>query len=154
MNQRPWYQDGGTVLAVVVVTLMLGLSIHARHQKAQQEALPEVVPKVTGQLSRTFLGPPTLELTVWHQYAAALQNVVLVVNLNEDPALDDKQWDKREHSFESWPPNKEQAVKFTFPLKRYDPKQPIRVEYMLVGKTIKPHVSSGDWLGEGWKPPE
>ncbi len=154
MRERYWYQDGGTVLGIVFVAVVIGFFGYASHERAQHEALPDVVPKITGHLSQPLFGSPTLEITVWHQHTAALRNVVLFVNVNEDPDHDEKQWDKREHSFETWQPNKDQAVKFTFPLRRFDPQKEIRVGFVLAGKTIKPYFGSGDWIGKGWKSEE
>ena len=152
MSERYWYQDGSTVFWIAVVAGIIGLFGYGSYQNAQLDALPFVVPKVTGRLNQPLFGDPSLEITVWHQYPATLRNVLLFVNVNEDPARAEKHWEKREHSFETWQPNEDHAVKFAFPLKRYDPNQEIRVGFGLLGKTIKPYITHSDWLGEGWKP--
>lgn len=151
MSERYWYQDGWTVFEVVVVVSLVVLWGCGMYYKSRQDALPYITSRVTGRIDQPLLGSPTLEITVWHQYPATLRNVVLFVNVNEDPAGNDKYWDKREHSFEVWPHNEDHAVKFKFPLKRYDPKQEIHVKFSLHGTTIKPYGSRADWVGTGWK---
>lgn len=151
MTQRYWYQDGWVVFGIVFVTGFLALSFYNQREKAKQDALPEVVPKLAGSLSQPLFGPPTLKITVWHQYPAALRNVVLYVKVNEEPAQGEAHWDKREHSFESWSPNQDQAVSFDYPLRQYDPNQEIHVAVVLMGKSIKPYGGSAKWLGTGWK---
>lgn len=146
MSERYWYQNGWTVFSIVCVAGFFGFSAYYNYEKAQRDALPQVVPRVTGKLNQPLLGDSSLEITVWHQHPATLRNVVLLVSLNEDPLRDEKQWDRREHSFEAWQPNQENAFTFSFPLKRYDPKQEIYVGYGLIGKTIKPFISGGEWL--------
>jgi hypothetical protein len=151
MSERYWYQDGSTVVWSIVVAGFLVFMGYGMYQKAQQEALPYIVPKLSGEFHQPLVGGPTLEITVWHQYPATLQNVVLVVNANEDPAGNEAYQDQREHSFVSWQPNQDHAVKFKFLLKRYDPKQAIHFKFSLRGTTIKPYNSRADWVSTGWK---
>ena len=151
MSERHWYQDGWVVFCIVAVVGFLGLSIYGQHRQAELDARPEVIPKLSGRLSQPLLGSPTLEITIWHQYPATLRSVVLCVNVNEDPAKGEQHWDRREHSFETWQPNVENAVKFSFPLKRYDPNHEIHIGCGVLGKTIKPYLGSAEWLGDGWK---
>lgn len=148
MSEKHWYQDGWVVLAIVFIGGVFGLSFYRKHL---EDSKPLITPMISGKLTRPLLGTPTLEVTVWHQHPAALRNVVLNVNVNEDPARREEYWDRRQHSFESWPPNKDQAVTFSFPLKQYAPEREVKVGVILLGKSIKLSMEGGTWLGETWK---
>lgn len=146
---KHWYQDGWWVLFLVVIGGFLGYGFYSREV---DRAKPLITLSVAGRLQQPFFGPPSLEITVWHQHPAALQNVRLFVSVNEDPARGKDNWVEQEHSFESWLPNQDQAKKFNFPLKQYDPHREIAVSAILLGKSIKLSTQSGRWLGSGWKP--
>lgn len=110
MTERYWYQNGWVVLGILLGGGFLALSFLAQHEKAKIDALPLVVPKLSGSLSQPIFGTPTMKINVWHQYPAALRNVVLVVSVKEGPVQGDAAWDRREHSFEAWSPNQDQSV--------------------------------------------
>lgn len=148
MSQKHWYQDGWLVFAILFFGSLLGLSFYREYL---EDSKPRVTPEISGKITRPSLGPPTLELTVWHQYPAALRNVQLNVNINEDPSRGEEHWDRRQHSFESWPPNRDHAITFSFPLKQYDPQREIAVGIILMGKNIKLSMQGATWLGNTWK---
>lgn len=149
MSERYWYQDGWLILVLVGIVGFFGYAFYVQQI---DRSTPEITPSLTGRLLQPLLGPPSLEITVWHQHPEALRNVRLFVMVNEDPARGQDQLIDREHSFESWSPNRDQAMTFTFPLQQYDPQREIAVSVILVGKSIKPSVHRAAWLGSGWKP--
>jgi hypothetical protein len=149
MTGKHWYQDGWWVLFLVVVGGFFGYGIYTQ---AVERAKPLITLSVAGQLQQPFFGSPSLEITVWHQYPAALRNVRLFVSINEDPARRREHWVNRQHSFEAWSPNRDQAMKFSLPLKQYDPQREIAVSAILFGKSIKMSKQEGVWLGSDWKP--
>jgi hypothetical protein len=148
MSERYWYQNGWTVFWIVVVVGAVSLHFY---NTAVDRATPSVTPKVTGRLHQPLFGTPTLEITAWHQYPAALRNVQLFVSVNDDPARSQERWIQRVHSFESWSPNRDQAVTLTFPLKQYDPQLEIAVTILLAGKSVKMSLQEAVWQGSGWK---
>ena len=151
MSEKHWYQDEGNVLFILFVAGFAGFVGLSFYWKHLEDSKPQIMPVMSGKLTRPLLGTPTLEVTVWHQHPAALRNVQLHVNLNEDPARGEEHWDRRQHSFESWPPNRDQAATFSFPLKQYDPKREITVGVIVMGKSIKLSGARGTWLGDTWK---
>lgn len=148
MNGRYWYQDGWVVLAVVGVAGFFGYSFYVNEA---QRATPQIKPSLSGRVLKPLFGAPSLEINVWHQHPAALRNVRLLVMVNADPARAKEHWIEREHSFESWSPNRDQAMTFTFPVPQYDPQQEIAVSVLLAGKSIKFSMHDAVWLGSGWK---
>ncbi len=151
MSDRYWYQDG---MHVLMVTFVAGILLWMLFERANRVEPAVVEPTIVGQLHKPLFGSPSLEIKVWHQYPAALRNVVLFVQLTEDPAKTPDSWQKREHSFESWAPNKDQSVSFTFPLQKYEPNEEIHIAIVLGGKTIKPYIESFTWQGTNWKTKE
>lgn len=151
MSEKYWYQDGGRVAFIVIFGGFFIFLGYASYQKAKEDAKPLVTPKITGRLVQPWSGNPSLEITAWHQYAGNLRNGVFIAQVNEDPAKGKEHWDKREHSFEVWEPNDSHAVKFTFPIRNYDPNREIHIGFALLGREIKPYLGSGIWQGQHWK---
>lgn len=148
MNGRYWYQDGWVVLTIAGVVGFFGYSFYVNEV---QRATPQITPSLSGRVLKPLFGPPSLEINVWHQHPATLRNVQLFVSVNADPARAQESWIKREHSFESWSPNRDQAKTFTFPLPQYDPQREIAVTIILAGKSIQFSMQEAIWLGSGWK---
>ena len=143
MSEKHWYQDGWTVLIVLAIAGFLYLS------STRQEPI-EVYPLLAGRVEQPILGAPSFVVTVFHQHPATLRNVILRVRLSQEIALDHKVWPEQVHSFETWLPNRDQSVSFTFPLKPYDPQKDIGVEATLEGKEVKRSISFGRWVNGGW----
>lgn len=136
MNEQPWYQKGWLVLFILFVVGFF----YAGHV---EQSKPIVVPRVTGKLRHPILfGPPTLELNVWHQHPGNLENGWVLILVDGEIG---------EHSYSVWQPNEAHAVKFSFPLRDYDPKREFRVHVIIQGKGIRPYRSLDLWLGNTWK---
>lgn len=151
MSERYWYQDGGTVFGIVLVTAFIGFLGYSFYQKAQEEARPYVIPKVVASLNQPLLGPPSLAVTVWHEHPGVLRNGRLTVSTSGEMVETGSGLHSQSHSFEIWEPNRDRAVKLTFPLKHFDPTREIPISFMLMGNGIKPFSSSDSWLGDNWK---
>ena len=141
MSDKHWYQDGWVVLFILFVIGFFGFSFYAQYV---ERSTPVVVPRVTGFIKQpVLLGSPSLEVAVWHQHPGNLQNGTLKVRLNGK--------DLKEHSYAVWEPNEAHSVKFSFPLRDYDPQREIPIEIAIYGKGIKPYQWNDAWLGNTWK---
>ncbi len=150
-EERYWYQDGWVVIGLIVGAGFAALLVRGCIERDRENSKPRVVPQVTGKLNQPIFGSPSLTITVWHQHTGTLRNGMLQVTLNEDPAKSEDRWQRQQHSFEAWEPNKDHAVTFTFPLQEYQPHKEIHLGFLLVGRDIKPFILGVEWLGQGWK---
>lgn len=148
MSGRYWYQDGWVILTIVGLVAFFGYGFYVNEV---HRTTPRVKPSLSGRLLKPLFGSPSLEINVWHQHPAPLRNVRLFVTVNADGARAKEHSLQREHSFESWAPNRDQAKTFTFPLPNYDPQHEIAVTIVLAGQSIKPSTYDVVWLGSGWK---
>jgi hypothetical protein len=143
MSDKHWYQDGWRVLIILIIVGFVYLV-------STNKEPPTVYPRLAGRVEQPFLGSPSFVVTVFHQHPASLRNVILRVKLSQEIALDHREWPEQVHSFETWPPNRDHAVSFTFPLTSYDPQKDLGVEATLEGKEIKRSVSFARWVNGGW----
>ena len=143
MSDKHWYQDGWRVLVILIIVGFVYLV-------STNKEPPTVYPRLAGRVEQPFLGSPSFVVTVFHQHPASLRNVILRVKLSQEIALDHREWPEQVHSFETWLPNRDNAVSFTFPLKSYDPQKDLGVEATLEGKDLKRSLSFARWVNGGW----
>ncbi|MDP1799464.1 MAG: hypothetical protein Q8K78_18350 [Planctomycetaceae bacterium] len=151
MSERYWYQDGGTVFGIVLVTAFIGFLGYSFRQKAQEEARPYVIPDVAANINQPLFGSPSLVVTVWHTHTGVLRNGRLTVSTSGELVETRSGLHSQSHSFEVWEPNRDRAVTLTFPLKHFDATREIPISFTLIGQGIKPFTYSDAWLGNTWK---
>jgi hypothetical protein len=135
--------EGGCLIAVIVV---IGLVFLAGILNPKNKPVDV---RVTGQIQGHFIDDPTFTLSVRHQHEGDLKNGRLTVWLRgksirpEDTA--------HVHSFESWGPNKQNAVPIQVSLPNYDPAEPIVVEVFVRAANARDTSSRLVWQNGGWK---
>lgn len=148
MPERAWYQRGSTVLGIVVFAVW---AIPLLYQGWQQSQMVHVNPQVAGCINQPTFGEPSFEVHIWHQHSGNLRNGTFTVSVATDMLKNPEGTESTMHSFEVWEPNRENAVKFKFPLRRFDPHQEIQFSVLLAGKNISTYYYADTWLGSDWK---
>ena len=147
-TERPWYQDGwlvfGIVFGLVPFTVLVGYAIRREH-------LPRVTPRVSGEVRHSLLSEPELELSVWHQYPGPLQSGRLIMTVEQSTEDGRAKPIIEIHSFESWQPNKQNAVQLRIPPNQFTPDREMSMTFYLEARNMKPTQVDGVWFGTGWK---
>ena len=146
-DERPWYQNGWTMLFIILVLLVIGPPLYQRYQFSQ---LARIRPQLTGRITEPLFGNPELEITVWHQNAGNLHNGVLAVIADGKIVLSDDRKAKHFHSFEMWQPNKQNALSFTVPLTEVDSREAISISILLNAKNCHQYFAVAEWKGLEW----
>ncbi|MCG6157265.1 hypothetical protein [Rubinisphaera margarita] len=143
-QERAWYQDGFIMIFVVLSMIYIGC-MYLEYQWSQ---IPRIYPRLSGQVVRPMLSMPDFSLELWHQHAGNLRNGVMSVTLSGESIAENAR--HQTHSFEVWPPNRENSITLKFPLQRFDQESELKVEITLTAANSHPSYSSFVWKGEDW----
>ncbi|MCA9052203.1 MAG: hypothetical protein KDA75_00120 [Planctomycetaceae bacterium] len=151
MNQpeKHWYQDGFTVIVVVLLLAGVGVWIREDWNRRAAANRPIVLPLVAGRLEQPFFDNPVLHLTVWHQFPGTLRNGQLTVNIDSPLVAQNDRF--QIHSFESWEPNQDHEVSFRIPLTASDLSEEIPIQLRIDSMNGRAVEYTARWLGTGWK---
>ena len=145
-QEPPWYQNGWVALAILLLLVTFGPTAYQQYRFSQ---LAQITPQLAGRIEEPLIGPPIFHVTAWHQNAGDLKNGILsvgakgeIVAESEDPT--------KVHSFETWSPNKANAVSFSFPLVEFDASKEIEVVVFLKSKNSRVYLAVAKWRGDEW----
>jgi len=153
-SQQPWYHSGANALGIAFFTflaLAIGTFKYLQHLENQK---PLATPYVSGKINQPLLGSPVWEVHVWHQCPGVLRNGRLNVFVESDLLADDDGIDIESFSFETWEPNKANAVTFSFTLERIDIEQEIPILATLEARNAHTGQIFSSWLGYDWNKKE
>lgn len=152
MNQteKHWYQDGFTVIAVVIVATLLFSWLRNESKRNEEASRPVIVPLFSGRVEQPFFGDPVLHMTVWHQFPGTLRNGTLTIDTTSPMIAERDQ--HQIHSFETWQPNRDQEVTFRLTLQNFDPDTELPIDVKIVAANGRSQPRTETWLGQGWKP--
>ncbi len=147
-KEKHWYQDGWTVLAIVVVFAVLSIWINRAWQQKAVEQKPLGIVVSAGKLEGAGTNQPILHLKFWHAHPGNLRNgrFVVTVEFSGIPKVD------RIHmfAFDTWEPNEEHAVIWKVPLPGYELDEKVPVRVRLQAKNARPFAYTQTWLGTDW----
>ncbi len=144
-QEKYWYQDGSVVVFVGLGVLWLAGTMY----NYRQSQMPVAFPRVSGRLEQPLFGNPVLHISVHHQTPGDLRNGQLIVATESEMVAERDSF--HVYSFETWPPNKQNAQTFEFPLQRFDPGQEIPLKVSLSAANAKKFSYRPAWLGFDWK---
>jgi hypothetical protein len=145
-QERPWYQSGWVALAIVLLLVTFGPTAYQQYRFSQ---LAQITPQLAGRIEEPLIGPPIFHVTAWHQNAGDLKNGILSVGAKGDLVADPENSTKV-HSFETWSPNKENAISWAFPLVEFDASKEIEVVVFLKSKISRVYFAVAKWKDREW----
>ncbi len=147
-KEKQWYQDGGTVLTIVAVLILLTiwLSRFWLHEKEQQKS--SAIALSAGHLEQPPNGEPVLHLKFWHVHRGNLKNGRLTVIMDYPGTAKDER--TRIHAFDTWEPNEDHAVTWKVPLPGYQLDERVLVGVRLEADNTRPFSYVQVWLGTDW----
>ncbi len=145
-QERPWYQNGWVALAILLLLVTFGPTAYQQYRFSQ---LAQITPQLAGRIEEPLIGPPIFQVTAWHQNAGDLKNGILSVGAKGEIVAEPEDSTKV-HSFETWSPNKANAVSFSFPLVEFDASKEIEVAVFLKSKNSRVYFAVAKWRGDEW----
>lgn len=147
-KEKHWYQDGGTVLMIVVVLALIAIwsSRFWRHEQEQQKA--SAMALSAGHLEQPPNGDPAIHLKFWHVHRGSLKNGRLTVIVDYPGTAKGER--THIHAFDNWKPNDEHAVTWKVPLPGYQLDEQVLVAVRLEAENARPFSYVQVWLGTDW----
>lgn len=150
-TERVWYQDGFTMFMVVVVggiAALVGSKMYSDYKRDQK---PNVFPNISGGVIKSETGTPVFRLRVYHQFPGILRNGRFSMIADGDSIVAKDGIQEEEYSFEEWPPNRDHAKEFDFPINPHEPNKHIFWTFIFITKNSKLEFIKDQWDGETWK---
>ncbi|MDA1055768.1 MAG: hypothetical protein O3C40_35695 [Planctomycetota bacterium] len=135
--------EGGCLIAVIVVFGLVFLAGLLNPKKKPVDV------RVIGQIQGHFIDDPTFTLAIWHQHEGNLKNGRLTVHLHRKSVRPEDA--AHVHSFETWSPNKQNAVTKSISLPNYDPAEPLVVEVFVKAANARDTLIRLVWHNGAWK---